>query len=145
MPIYAFVRERNGNNAILVTELPSARETTSFSRDAQRIREVFLVLYGERRDNWAPRAASRPERIGAKIYGFSEILEALMFWHEVRVSILWVDFQPILPFLLSNEETMMFGVSNDFPKDYAVRIRWRCGRNPNHLDHTLLVPQYLVC
>jgi len=26
----------------------------------------------------------------------------------------------------------------DLPRDYAVRLRWRCGRNHNHLDHTLL-------
>jgi hypothetical protein len=29
-------------------------------------------------------------------------------------------------------------VSKDFPKDYAVRLRWRCARDANHLDHTLL-------
>ena len=61
-----------------------------------------------------------------------------MFLHGLRVSILLVDFQPILPFLLLNGRTMMVSVSNDFPKDYAVRLRWRCGRNASHLDHTLL-------
>jgi len=26
----------------------------------------------------------------------------------------------------------------DLAKDYAVRLRWRCGKNHNHLDHTIV-------
>ena len=29
-------------------------------------------------------------------------------------------------------------IMEDLAKDYAVRLRWRCGKNHNHLDHTLL-------